>query len=125
MIDLRKAEAEGVRYSLAIKKPGGEIELPINADGVQLYLKDRNQYSADYFGLSKAEYLKWIAQDGVTYCSSDTNENQPCKNVVASPGQTGPLSWKRLQGEYCVVHGGPDRDGVLTLLESEFGSHHK
>jgi len=87
------------------------------AEGVANYL-NQPHFDATHFGLSPAEYDLWFEQGGAVTCSGYTKGKTPCKNVVASPTQLSPQQWLHLQGEYCVVHGGPNRDKVLEKISS-------
>jgi|GEM_PF-1695459 len=110
------AARAGISFTVNVKTPSGVKTVPLPLDGIAGYINNV-AFDASHFGLSEADYNKWIEQGGATICSSITKSKKPCKNVVASPVQLSPKEWLSLQGEYCVVHGGPDREAILKQLE--------
>lgn len=113
-----EAAKAGISFSANIPTPSGSQTVLLSLEEVAKYINSPPTFTASNFGLSETDYNTWFEQGGAVTCSSLTKNKKPCKNVVASPEQLSPKEWLSLQGEYCVVHGGPDREAVIKLLNN-------
>lgn len=104
---LQHMEAAGVGFTVHIRIPGGGRTLFLNTEEVFQYLADKDGFAARQFGLTKQEYAEWVETDGFVRCAGTTTSGTRCKNHVSGGSHYEPEKWKRMQGQYCTVHGGP------------------
>lgn len=102
--DMSKA---GIVFFTNVRAPGGVRELMLSPDEVADFVKDPDFGAAKKFDLTKAEYQEWVERDGYIQCSASTLSGTRCKNIVSGGSFYDADAWKRTQGEYCAVHGGP------------------
>jgi hypothetical protein len=92
-------------HYVCVARPGGGKTLGIDDDDVERYRRDPDQFAADEFGLTKAEYRLWVALDGMAFCSERTKAARLCRNCIGN--QLGAAEWKALHRQFvCHAHGG-------------------
>ena len=110
MLDIKTTEAmrhSGISFAAHISSVGGyENILLDSAQDVAAFLADRDQFAADYYGVTKDVYFEWLRLDGVARCGGTTAEGSRCQNYLSGFGQLPIKEWLKRDGGYCAVHGG-------------------
>lgn len=96
----------GIMLSASLDVPGGCETVPLRIDQALAYMARPEVFSADYFGLTVADYETWVALDGQAMCGATSKSGLPCKNPVSGPIQLSAQQWKHRHGGFCAVHGG-------------------
>jgi len=90
---------------------GGGRECELNAAQLAEFIADPEAYAANYFGLTRAQFREWLESEGRMQCSALTTLGRRCRNFVSGRMQLDSDAWRRLEGEYCVIHGGRPAEG--------------
>lgn len=98
----------GITFIADVRVPSGSQNITIDPNDVEKFVANKNATAASYFGVAESDYLSWIENDGFVQCSAPTKSGSRCKNLISGGGFDDPLEWKKMQGEYCAVHGGPE-----------------
>lgn len=71
-------------------------------------LQDKYAVYGGLVGLSRTNYIEWVASQGGVYCSATTQKRSRCRNPIVGATLLDSLVWKNTceLGGYCVVHGG-------------------
>ena len=96
----------GVELVGAVPTPGGQLSVSLKAKDALEYIKDRDSFSARFYGVSRDEFLRCIASDFTARCGATTVKGTRCKNAAAGGYGVEPNVWVRLEGAYCETHGG-------------------
>jgi hypothetical protein len=83
---------------------GGQTTVPLSEQQLLSYLQDPVGYLAEYYGVSKQQYLAWHQANYSATCVGKTREGSICKNVVEGGANVTPKRWVELHGSYCYVH---------------------
>lgn len=68
------------------------------------FLEDPAAIYARHFGVSKLEYLAWVADDHSVRCAGKTVRGLACKSIVRGGANVEPQVWLAMQGACCNVH---------------------
>ena len=109
-MDIFKAESLGVTFFISVETPAGANTISLDSSQLIKLEKDPDAFKAALFGLSVSEYYLWLEHKGAVICSGTTASGKRCKNAVAGGIQLTPSTWKERQGEYCVIHSGPQKE---------------
>lgn len=71
-------------------------------------LQDKYAVYGELMGLSRTDYIEWVASLGSVYCSATTQKGHRCRNPIVGATLLAPSAWKDTyeSGGYCAVHGG-------------------
>lgn len=123
MLDTKTIETireGGITLVAHIRSVGGSSNIILDdLQDVVAFLADHEQFGADYYGVTKAQYLEWLEHDGSARCGGVTAKGQPCRNYLSGFSQLPIKEWLRRNGGYCAVHGG---EGSEEARERGFGS---
>lgn len=103
-------DAAGISFAAHVRSVGGVHNLFLKPRDIAGFIADRDQFAADYFGVTKAQYLEWLEHDGSARCSGTTTQGKPCRNYLSGYSQLPIQEWLRRDGGYCAVHGGEGSD---------------
>jgi hypothetical protein len=95
-----------IEFSGSLAMPGGGHAITLRPEQIPAYLADKTQFAADYFGISKAQYLRWVETDGSVRCSRIKADGTPCRSFISGPIQLPISEWLKREGGYCAMHGG-------------------
>ncbi|QQM29038.1 hypothetical protein JET14_11870 [Martelella lutilitoris] len=96
----------GVYFVVDLRWVGGSRSITIEARDLEKYVSDPVGFTAQHFGASVEDYLRWIETEGTPQCGALTKKGKRCTLSVAGGGQRDFKRWKELDGGYCQVHGG-------------------
>jgi len=65
---------------------------------------DRDQFSADYYGVSVSEFREWLNFGGAPLCGAKTKNGSLCKNQLGLGQQSIPDWLSRHRADYCTRH---------------------
>jgi len=77
-------------------------------------VQDPAAFYAKVHGVTKAEYLDWMEDRCMAYCSATTRAGKRCRNLVRRGYQVSAKVWLELQNEYCSVHEGENYSSIAT-----------
>lgn len=103
-------QAAGITFVANVEIPSGSHTIFLTPEHVDQFIANKNAAAAKYFGVAESDYRNWIDDHGLVQCSATTKTGSRCKNVISGGGFDNPTDWKKRQGEYCAVHGGPDSE---------------
>ena len=98
--------AAGISFVSYVSSPGGSTTIGLEPDDVPAFIQDRDTFAAKHFGVTRQQYLDWVATDGAPRCGAVTKRGTRCQNSVRGGIQRTIEEWAKLDGEYCPVHGG-------------------
>jgi len=84
---------------------GGISAFPARAD-IEEFLNDPEDWYARSEGVSKDDYLNWIASEGLPRCGAVLRNGHSCKNPVSGGIQRGLHDWLQADAGFCRLHGG-------------------
>lgn len=96
----------GISFISYVRAPGGSATISLEPDDVPAFIEDRDSFAARHFGVSRQQYLDWVATDGAPRCGATTKKGTRCQNSVSGGIQRTIEEWVKLDGGYCAVHGG-------------------
>lgn len=67
-------------------------------------IEDLAALHAEYYGVSKEEFLRCVEEEFCLRCSGITAQGNRCKNIVEDGTGMLPKEWAERQGEYCHLH---------------------
>jgi hypothetical protein len=83
---------------------GGGETLYLNDKEAEGCNADPDDFAAEHFGMTKAEYYEWIDLGGTALCSRLNKNGKPCGQAV-SKIQQGPGAWLSLHRKRpCAIH---------------------
>ena len=100
----------GISFVASVRSPGGQKTVLLEAKDVVPFVEDSADWFAKRNGVTKQDYLSWVACDGLPRCGATTRNGSRCKNSVSGGGQRGLLDWLNEDAGFCSVHGGKNRD---------------
>lgn len=96
---------KGVAFQATHASPYGNKSVPLPAEDVTSYSRDPVEYIANYYGVTKNQYLSWHRSSYCVFCADITVEGNPCRNIITGGNAIdSPSRWVALQGRYCHVH---------------------
>lgn len=122
MLDMKTIEAmrdAGISFAAHVRSVGGAHNLFVEPAEVATFLADKDQFAANYFGVTKAQYLEWLEHDGSARCGGAKAQGKPCRNYLSGYSQLPIQEWLTRDGGYCAVHGG---EGSEEARARGFGS---
>lgn len=100
--------AAGITFVANVEIPSGSHTIFLAPEHVDQFITNKNAAAAKHFGVTESDYRDWIDGHGLVQCSATTKAGSRCKNIISGSGFDNPTDWKKMQGEYCAVHGGPE-----------------
>ena len=76
-------DASGVGFMAGIPTPGGQETFPLQTNDLADYVADKELWFARKNGVSKEDYLRWLAADGTPQCGYQLKNGRRCKNTVS------------------------------------------
>src|SRR5688572_22324209 len=79
-----------------VMAPGGANNFEITHEQAMAAMADDLGFAAGLFGLSKAQYLEWLACNGRPYCAYQFADDHHCRNQVRAeldPYGERPVNW--------------------------------
>jgi hypothetical protein len=77
-----------------LKHAGGGETLYLSDEEASRYNADPDGFAADHFGLSKVDYIEWLACHGAPLCKHRTKTGDLCRNQI--DGMKDSLEWRAL-----------------------------
>ena len=108
-------DAPGLSITAAIPVVYGALNVTIDDAGtIQEYIRDPQAFAAKTLGVSKIDYLSWVACAGVPLCGGRTARGRECRGVIKHAGLPvdadpvgSPKAWLALhRNGFCSIHGG-------------------
>lgn len=96
----------GIAFVVNFRAPWGGNNAVLKSEAVALFVSDPDAAAAKHHGVSKEIFCEWIESEGSVQCSAKTATGHRCKNHLSGGGQQEIDDWLKMQGGYCVVHGG-------------------
>ena len=100
----------GIGFVAGVPSPGGQKTVSLEAEDVAPFVEDSADWFARKNGVTKRDYLSWVACDGLPRCGATTKNGSRCKNSVSGGAQRSLLDWLNEDAGFCSVHGGENRD---------------
>lgn len=90
--------------SVCILRPGGGETVILDDDEMIAYIRDPDGWAANYYGLSKVDYIEWTTLDGAAMCRGRTANGDPCRNLTGG-SQLEASDWKAAhRKKACKIH---------------------
>lgn len=84
--------------------PEGGHDIYMDEAEAEKYNADPDAYAAQYFGLTKIEYLQWLDLEGSPLCGHRTAGGDPCRNRTGG-FQLSASEWKARHRKFiCAAH---------------------
>jgi len=96
----------GITFVAGVSSPGGQKTVFLEAEDVAPFVEDSADWFAKKNGVTKQDYLSWVACDGLPRCGATTKNGSRCKNSVSGGGQRSLLDWLSEDAGFCSLHGG-------------------
>jgi len=80
MLSMRSA---GISFLSHVPSPGGSTAVVLEPDDVLRFIQDRDAFAAQYFGVTRQQYLDWVETDGAPRCGATTTKGTRCANIVS------------------------------------------
>lgn len=109
-------EPSWIERFACITTPYGGETVGLSDEQAAEFDADPDEYAAQHFGLSKADYREWIRTRGSPLCGERTKSGSLCKQAIG-PGQQEAKVWRVLHRQGCCHwHGG---GGIDERAEAE------
>ncbi|MCK9511578.1 MAG: hypothetical protein M0R28_10160 [Pigmentiphaga sp.] len=108
-LNLLRALAEsGCELAVGVPALGGNRTVVATPEQALRLLQDKYAVYGELVGLSRTNYIEWVASQGSVYCSATTQKGHRCRNPIVGATLLAPSAWKDTyeSGGYCAVHGG-------------------
>lgn len=102
---IRKLAAAPIEFVGTVAVPGGGKSISLEAEDLEAFCADPEGYFARQQGVTKDEYLQWVATDGTPRCGALNSQGAPCGNRVSGESQMGLGRWLQEEGGFCAIHG--------------------
>lgn len=103
---IRKLAAAPIEFVGTVAAPGGGKNISLNAEDLEAFCADPEGYYALRQGVTKDEYLQWVATEGTPRCGALNSDGARCGNQVSGGIQMGLERWLQEDGGLCAIHGG-------------------
>ena len=101
-----------------LRAPWGGISAFPKRDNIEDFLNDPEEWYARDQGVTKVDYLNWIASDGLPRCGATLKNGQRCKIPVSGGVKRQLHDWLQEDAGLCHLHGG---DGSTEAKRKRFG----
>ena len=64
--------SSGISFAAYLKVPWGRQTVFLDTANIKNYITDPEQFAADYFEVSKSQYLDWLGAEGEPRCGATT-----------------------------------------------------
>lgn len=99
-------KSAGIEFLASVPAPWGGINVTLEPEEVEAFVRDREEWFARKNGAFKQQYLDWIATGGEPRCGAMTSKGTRCKNFVSGGIQRPFEVWLQEDGGFCHTHGG-------------------
>ncbi|MCV0424135.1 MAG: hypothetical protein K5905_01550 [Roseibium sp.] len=101
---IRRLTDAGIAFMAELTTPLGCENVHFGPEDLNRLLEDKTGFAAGYFGVTRQQYLDWIATGGNPRCSSETRSGKPCRKPAGGRYQIGIDEWLASDGGLCRSH---------------------
>jgi hypothetical protein len=103
---IQEMRAAGISFVVSFRAPWGGTTVAIEPEEVPLFVQDCDALAAKHLNVTRQQYLDWVEADGSPQCGAVTKRGTRCANAVKGGNHRDIQDWLRLDGGFCVTHGG-------------------
>ena len=108
---LSKLVESGVDLVVQIPMGEGAHAVSCSEDDILDFMDDQSGFFAKYHGVSRYDYLQWVAEGYSIRCCAQTSLGARCSKIVGGGVRVTPQCWADWPDDYCHLHSELKSDG--------------